>query len=242
MKDLINIQNKDGKLVVTSRQIAGDFQKRHSHVVEAIENKIKSLTTENSEVKISKLFIPTTFNHNGNEYKEYLLTRDGFTFIVMGFTGAKADSWKLKYIEAFNKMEKVLKNKQLSPMEQLKLQYEVIEEHEEKLSSIETKVNKLENSMTIDYAQQEKLSRLAREKVVRVLGGKGTPAYKKLNKKVFSEFWRDYKRVMGVNSYKNTAVKDIDRAIVVIDGWKPSDETCYMILGVNSQLGYEGVM
>ena len=40
--------------------------------------------------------------------KEYLLTRDGFSLLVMGFTGEKALSWKLKYIEAFNEMEKEL--------------------------------------------------------------------------------------------------------------------------------------
>lgn len=110
-KQIVNITNQEGQLVVSSRQISEDFKKRNSHVVEAIENKIKSLTAENSEVEIEKLFIPTTYIHNGNEYKEYLLTRDGFTFIVMGFTGAKADAWKLKYIEAFNKMEEHIKSK-----------------------------------------------------------------------------------------------------------------------------------
>ncbi|MCR1953146.1 Rha family transcriptional regulator [Clostridium sp. DSM 100503] len=113
-KQIVNISNQEGQLVVTSRQISEDFKKRNSHVVEAIENKIKSLTAENSEVEIEKLFIPTTYIHNGNEYKEYLLTRDGFTFIVMGFTGAKADAWKLKYIEAFNKMEETIKSKSKS--------------------------------------------------------------------------------------------------------------------------------
>ena len=48
MNKLINILNQDGQLVVTSRQIAEDFGKRNSHVVEAIENKIESLTSENS--------------------------------------------------------------------------------------------------------------------------------------------------------------------------------------------------
>lgn len=116
MSKLVEQKNVGGemKLVVTSRQVSESFNKRNSHVVEAIENKIKSLTAENSEVKVEKLFIPSTYIHNGNEYKEYLLTRDGFTFIVMGFTGAKADAWKLKYIEAFNKMEEELKGQALN--------------------------------------------------------------------------------------------------------------------------------
>lgn len=58
------------------------------------------------------LFIEAEYQHPQNKqfYKEYLLTRDGFSLLVMGFTGSKALEWKLKYIEAFNKMEQALKN------------------------------------------------------------------------------------------------------------------------------------
>lgn len=45
-----------------------------------------------------------------NQNKDYLLTRDGFSLIVMSFTGEKAFNWKIKYIEAFNKMEEMLKD------------------------------------------------------------------------------------------------------------------------------------
>ena len=57
------------------------------------------------------LFIESKYQHPQNKqyYKEYLLTRDGFSLLVMGFTGAKALQWKLKYIEAFNKMEQYIK-------------------------------------------------------------------------------------------------------------------------------------
>lgn len=116
MNNLINIKHQDGQLIVSSRDIAENFSKEHHHVMDAIENKIKNLTHEKSEVKdlitenivIENYFIPGNFKHKGNVYKEYLLTRDGFSFIVMGFTGVKADIWKLKYIEAFNKMENAL--------------------------------------------------------------------------------------------------------------------------------------
>lgn len=103
----LHLQTENGQVVVSSRVVAERFGKEHNKVVRAIENKIESLTRQNCRVK--NLFIESTYNHNGNEYKEYLLTRDGFTFIVMGFTGAEADKWKLKYIEAFNKMEQALR-------------------------------------------------------------------------------------------------------------------------------------
>lgn len=99
-------------MVVSSRVIAERFGKRHNDVVHTIEGKIKNLTTNNFVVQ--NYFIPGFFDHNGNRYREYLLTRDGFCFIVMGFTGAEADIWKLKYIEAFNQMEAALRERQSS--------------------------------------------------------------------------------------------------------------------------------
>lgn len=101
---LINITNNNGVLTVSSREIAEHFKKEHRNVVQAIQN----LTAENSAVK--NMFIESTYKNNrGKEYKEYQLTRDGFSLLVMGFTGKKALAWKLKYIEAFNKMEKALR-------------------------------------------------------------------------------------------------------------------------------------
>ncbi len=127
MSNLINITNQNGNLVVSSREVAEHFDKRHNDVVEAIENKIKNLTTGN--IVVQDYFIESEFNHRGNVYKEYLLTRDGFSFIVMGFTGAKADIWKLKYIEAFNKMEDEIKRQvvpsNLSPQLQLLINMEL---------------------------------------------------------------------------------------------------------------------
>src|SRR5699024_1413672 len=108
MDELINIENKEGDLVVSSREIAANFNKRHDQVLRDIDNKIKSLET--SPQKCGHLFIENEYEDNyKRKQREYLLTKDGFSFMVMGFTGSKADQWKLKYIEAFNKMEKALK-------------------------------------------------------------------------------------------------------------------------------------
>ena len=104
MENLIT-RTEDGKLVVSSRQVAENFSKQHSHVLRTIKDKISGNPILDSE----KYFIKSTYIDRGKQYIEYLLTRDGFSFLVMGFTGAKADEWKLKYIEAFNAMERKLK-------------------------------------------------------------------------------------------------------------------------------------
>ena len=105
---------------------------------------------------------------------------------------------------------------------------------DEKTVQMDNRILNLENTMTIDYSQQEELRTLATRKVVAILGGKNTPAYKELNKKAFSSIWKDYKRIVDVNSYKNTAVKDLMFARQVIIDWKPIRELELMIKGCNS--------
>lgn len=101
----ITITNKGGKLTVSSLQIAESFEKQHKHVLETIEN----IKAENSAV--TPMFIENTYKAGtGKAYKCYDITRDGFSLLVMGFTGKKALEWKLKYIEAFNVMEQQLLN------------------------------------------------------------------------------------------------------------------------------------
>lgn len=92
----------NGRPVTTSREIAEYFHKRHDHVtakIESLECSEQFLTTNFSGVK---------FEHRGNEYTEYQITRDGFAFLAMGFTGKKAARFKEDYITAFNKMEEQL--------------------------------------------------------------------------------------------------------------------------------------
>lgn len=111
MNNLINITNQDGQLIVSSREVAKNFEKRHDNVIRNIKDYIETLKITDTS-KLRTLFIEgeyATKDSNGVKYKEYLLTRDGFTLLAMGFTGNKALEWKLKYIEAFNKMEKALK-------------------------------------------------------------------------------------------------------------------------------------
>lgn len=101
----IQVFNNNGELVVSSRQIAENFGKRHADVLELINEILK---TENS---VLRFFHESTYKVQGNNksYPEYLMNRDGFCLLVMGFTGKEALAWKLKYIEAFNAMEKKLK-------------------------------------------------------------------------------------------------------------------------------------
>lgn len=95
----------DGKITTTSNQVAEHFGKRHDAVLRAIRN------LECSADFRLRNFVETVVsreNPSGGaaiESKAYRLTRDGFAFLAMGFTGKEAAQWKEAYINAFNKME-----------------------------------------------------------------------------------------------------------------------------------------
>ena len=101
MNEII-LSTQNGEPVASSRQIAENFGKEHKHVLDAVKN----LVAENSAAK--SMFHPSTFENRGKQYPMYLMNRDGFSLLVMGFTGKAALEWKLKYIAAFNEMEKKL--------------------------------------------------------------------------------------------------------------------------------------
>ena len=106
MTDII-LSTQNGEPVASSRQIAENFGKEHKHVLDAVKN----LVAENSAAK--SMFYETTFENRGKQYPMYLMNRDGFSLLVMGFTGKAALEWKLKYIQAFNEMEKKLATPQM---------------------------------------------------------------------------------------------------------------------------------
>lgn len=119
MNEII-LQNKDGKILANSRDVAEKFGKNHKEILRSISNISKEIST----AQFCALFKLSNYKaSNGKTNKEYLMNRDGFSLLCMGFTGKEALEWKLKYIEAFNKMEEKLKSSNiLTDEEKLKLQ------------------------------------------------------------------------------------------------------------------------
>lgn len=105
MTDII-LSTQNGEPVASSRDVAKRFGKRHDHVIRDIEELIKGFPKNGD----TPMFFKTEYSHpqNHQKYPMYLMNRDGFSMLAMGFTGKEAVQWKLKYIEAFNQMEKQL--------------------------------------------------------------------------------------------------------------------------------------
>lgn len=105
------VTSYNGVLVADSVQVAEQFGKKHKDVLEAVDKLVYEIAAQSAE-NSADYFIQDTYKDVRNRtQRKYLLTRDGFSLLVMGFTGPAALHWKLLYIEAFNKMEEALRSK-----------------------------------------------------------------------------------------------------------------------------------
>jgi Rha family phage regulatory protein len=111
---VLNVKN--GEVFASSRDVAESFGRNHRDVTRAID-----VLVEHEPSLRLRTFTQTQIERitpTGGAVldRAFEMTRDGFTLLAMGFTGAKALKWKLRYIEAFNRMEAELRDRPADPM------------------------------------------------------------------------------------------------------------------------------
>ena len=116
-----------------------------------------------------------------------------------------------------------------NPLEQIKIIAGGVLQMDERLT-------KLENTMTIDYAQQQSITKAVNKAVTKVLGGKGSNAYHEVGKKVFAECNRDIKDFFCVNARNNIPKAKFQNAMEYIEKWTPSTNTKLLINECNAQM------
>ncbi len=120
MTDLVLIKNNTA--VCSTLQVSEKFHKRHKNVMRSIDDMIKSDSAQNW----AQYFKKTSYKDaSGKSNKMYYMNRDGFSLLVMGFTGKEALHWKLQYIQAFNKMEQLLIEKQTTLWQNTRLESKI---------------------------------------------------------------------------------------------------------------------
>ena len=100
MTNTLGIIIENNRPVVSSRKVAEIFEKEHRRVLQDIRE-----LSCGDDFRLHNFVQSSYINSQDKEQPEYLMTRDGFTLLAMGFTGSKAMQWKIKYIETFNRME-----------------------------------------------------------------------------------------------------------------------------------------
>ena len=149
MKDLV-FRGQNDQVITTSLLVAETFEKEHRNVLKAIR-KLMSATN----VAVAQMFDETTYvNEQGKEQPMFVMNRDGFTLLAMGFSGEKALEFKVKYINAFNEMEAELKSqqtKQLSAAESLLQSVQLLVAHERQLAILEHNQKNMQGAISSLY-------------------------------------------------------------------------------------------
>lgn len=119
--------------------------------------------------------------------------------------------------------------KPLSTQEMMRIQLGMIDD-------VSDRVTKLENTMNIDYGQQHSLGELISSRVIELVGGKKSNAYREIGRKVFTEINHDYKDYFNVNARGNTPRLKYEEAVEYVKNWIPSTNTIMLIKDCNAQV------
>ncbi len=218
MNELVFVQNDE--VVTDSLMIAETFTKEHAKVKRDIEN-----------LECSKEFNAANFgaigytDSRGRQQVKYIITRDGFSFLVMGYTGKKAAEFKEKYIAGFRMLENHIKQPRvLSETEQLKASMKLSLETSEELGEIKTKVSSLEerfdNELTLNHGQAVVLSHAIKKRIER-LHASGLMGTLETKRQMYSNIHGQLRRAFRSPTYREIKRTDFDDAIKWIEAWRP---------------------
>lgn len=220
MNNLVELKNE--QVVTTSLQVAKDFGKRHDHVL----RDITKITDPNSG--LSEDFIRNNFK--SSSYKDstgrllpcYFIARDGFSILVMRYSGKKAMEFKELYIRRFNAMEKQI--------------YALDLEDNQSFIDLKQKVDNLFDNLTIDYQEQRQLQDLRRIVVVNALGGYESNAYAQMGKRVFAACASDFKKQFNIPRYNELRKIDFKKGLKYLGAWQPNKHLKLDIQQANNQI------
>lgn len=213
MENLLVLHNQQA--VVSSLNVAESFEKRHDNVLRDVEALKKDV------LNFEEMFFETTEPDRYNRDRRiYLMNRDGFSLLAMGFTGSKAIHFKVEYINAFKEMEKALTQpKALSEKEQLMASMRLSLETAEEIQDVKREIAEVrdiaENQVTLDHGEQRRLQKAVAIKVYEI---ETDPAGQR---RMFKELYREIKDRFAVASYKDVKRKDLQNAIRYVDAWLP---------------------
>lgn len=212
------------------------IEKNHNELLKDVRRYSEQLNV--GKIPLVDFLEETTYKDAKGEVRPcYNVTKMGCEFIAHKMTGVKGATFTAKYIEKFHEMEAKIneQSKPLTTLDQIKLIAQGHVELSQRVDTVETKVFELENTMNLDYSQQNVLGEAVNKTVLSVLGGKSSNAYRSIGKKVFAECNHDLKAFFKVNARANVPKKRFEEALKYAENWKPCTNTIMMINNANAQ-------
>lgn len=205
---------------MTSLDIAEVTEKRHADVMRDIRSETKEL----GEGIAQRIFALGTYRDKNNQERPcYKFGKNGAMQLALKYD-AKT---RYRVIEHIEDLEEQKKPK--TKLEVMQMTINELSQHDERISN-------LEENMRINGTQEFQIREMANKKVVSVLGGKDSKAYKEMSGKAFARFWRDFKRHFMIPRYGELPKLKFKEGIEFIDVWQPDTSTRLKINGLNKQI------
>jgi len=201
----VHLVSRDGSIFANSLELAAVFQKLHKDVIRKIHD-LNDRAKRNFTLKY--------YQSNGKEFPMYEMNRDGFMFLAMGFTGSEAESFKLDLIDAFNEMERQVKETPklpTNPMEILQLVFDAQKATNIELIEIKDDLEGLKNDIVLTPAQKRILQKSVSSKVY------SFNAPSESNKKLFSKIYSKLKDRYFISSYMEIQRLQFNEAKSMVD-------------------------
>jgi phage anti-repressor protein len=177
----------------------------------------------------------------GNETMDFAITLDFAKHIAMMARTEKSHEYRNYFIKCENAVKEF---KQLSPMEQLKLQYETLKDQEEKLNEVNNKVEVLQDNMPLFNIECKELQSLVKKIGTKALGGYRTSAYnnKSLRGRVYADIHHQLRREFGVERYEAIKRSQLEKATEIVTNYKVPTVLVDKIVQANNQISFEETM
>lgn len=182
-------------------------------------------------------------NKNQNEFSSFIRAKAIYLWTEKGaFLHAKSLNTDTAW-EVYDRLVDNYFKKKEDLLEGVSEEIKAILFVDKRVTTVERKVDHLENIMNIDYAQMKQLRDFVNKIVKSVLGGVDSPAYKyryedgtKLSAQVFSRIWHDFYDYFNINAYANLPRVKFDEALQYINRWQPSTNMQLEIGKINREI------
>lgn len=250
--DLINEMNKTVERIVqtiSSREVAEMMEMKHTHLLEKID-KINE-TFNNRKIGSSKYWIKGAYKQagNGKENREYQITKLGCEFLAHKSTGEKGIIFTDRYMTRFEEMEQVIKNN-LNPYQGLSKELQAIflvdrkqQENEKQINAVAKDLKDFKENAPLFNVECEELQKALKKKVVNLLGGKQSIAYRdnSVRQKAFIDIQHQIKREFAVNSYKGIKRIHFAKALEIIEDYRLPIALQEVVEVLNCQVSIQNV-
>lgn len=210
---LVFIENN--RPVTDSLMVSETFSKSHDKVLRDIRELGCS-----EEFRLANFGESSYVNGQGRETPKFILTEQGFTMLVMGYTGKRAFEFKEKYIAEFHQMREVMASKVI-PLDERTIRMELLKtalEHDERIDKVEVEVKQLreavQEQITLDSGEQRKVQKAVAHKVYALNESGNIRSH-------FQQIYREIKDRWAVASYRDIRRNELDQVLRYVEAWMP---------------------